>query len=176
MNSADSITPFEDLKSKLVSSYALTDWQRVNKILHHPALGDRRPTALMDAMLALLPDNEVPGKIFLGLFLERLPTEMREHLVTQDFKNPNDMALHADKLWDARKVNQDSFSASATITSPALNRDRDRRSSSPACHSQTPGPSSDMCFYHEKFGSLAEKCRAPCNFPGNARAGGRRRN
>ena len=100
MNSTDSSTPFEDLKSKLVSSYALTDWQQANKILHHPVLGDCRPTALMDVMLALLPEDEVPSKIFLGLFLERL-------LVTQDFKSPNDMALHADKLWDARKVNQD---------------------------------------------------------------------
>ena len=77
MNATSSSTPYEDLKAKLVSSYTLTRWQRINKLIHHPALGDRRPTALMDAMLALLPDDEVPGRLFLGLSLERLPVEMQ---------------------------------------------------------------------------------------------------
>ena len=84
MNSAaSSSTPYEDLKSKLVSSYTLSRWQRINKLIHHPALGDKRPTALMDAMLALMPDDEAPGSLFLGLFLERLPVEMRDHLVSK---------------------------------------------------------------------------------------------
>ena len=60
----------------------------MTKVIHHPALGDQRPTAMMDYMLALLPEDEVPGSLFLGLFLERLPVEMRDHLVAQDFKNP----------------------------------------------------------------------------------------
>ena len=97
-SSSTSSTPYEDLKSKLVASYTLSRWQRVSKVIHHPALGDRRPTALMDAMLALLPEDEVPGSLFLGLFLERLPVEMRDHLVAKDFKNPSEMALHADKI------------------------------------------------------------------------------
>ena len=70
---SSSSTPYEDLKAKLVSPYTLPCWQRVAKLIHHPGLGDGRPTALMDAMLALLPEDEVPGSLFLGLFLERLP-------------------------------------------------------------------------------------------------------
>ena len=35
----------------------------------------------MDIMLALLPEDKVPG----SLFLERLPVEMRDHLVAKDF-------------------------------------------------------------------------------------------
>ena len=89
-SNSSSSTPYEDLKAKLVSSYTLTRWQRVTKVIHHPALGDRRPTAMMDSMLALLPEDEVPGSLFLGLFLERLPVEMRDHLVAQDFKNPSE--------------------------------------------------------------------------------------
>ena len=58
MNSAaSSSTPYEDLKAKLVSSYTLLPWQRINKLIHHPALGDRLPTVLMDTMLALMPDD-----------------------------------------------------------------------------------------------------------------------
>ncbi len=67
-----SSTPYEDLKGKVVSLYTLLRWLRVNKLIHHPSLSDQRPTALMDPMLALLPDDEVPGSLFLGWFLERL--------------------------------------------------------------------------------------------------------
>ena len=46
-SAASSETPYEDLKAKLVSSYTLSRWQKVSKLIHHPGLGDRRPTALM---------------------------------------------------------------------------------------------------------------------------------
>ena len=83
-SAASSETPYEDLKAKLVSSYTLSSWQKVSKQIHHPGLGDRRPTALMDAMLALLPEDKKPGCLFQGLFRERLPVKMREHLVSRE--------------------------------------------------------------------------------------------
>jgi hypothetical protein len=177
-SSSTSSTPYEDLKAKLVSSYTLSRWQRVSKVIHHPALGDRRPTALMDAMLALLPEDEVPGSLFLGLFLERLPVEMRDHLVAKDFKNPSEMALHADKLWDARRAQSvDSSLLAAASTSPARARGRDRSDGSPVRRSQTPGPSgAGECYFHKRFGNSANNCRPPCSFQGNSRADGRRRN
>ena len=177
MNKALSSTPYEDLKAKLVSSYTLSRWQRINKLIHHPALGDRRPTALMDAMLALLPDDEVPGSLFLGLFLERLPVEMRDHLVANEFKTPSEMALHADKLWDARRTQTSDPLLAAAATSPSRARTRDRGSTSPSRRTQTLGPATPgECYFHKRFGSTANNCRPPCNFPGNARADGRRRN
>ena len=178
MNSAaSSSTPYEDLKAKLVSSYTLSRWQRINKLIHHPALGDRRPTALMDTMLALMPDDEVPGSLFLGLFLERLPVEMRDHLVSKEFKTPSEMALHADKLWDARRTQASDPLLAAAATSPSRARTQDRGSSSPSRRTQTPGPAAPgECYFHKRFGSSANNCRPPCNFPGNARADGRRRN
>lgn len=178
MNSgSSSSTPYEDLKSKLVSSYTLSRWQRVNKLIHHPALGDQRPTALMDAMLALLPENEAPGSLFLGLFLERLPVEMRDHLVSKEFKTPSKMVLHADKLWDARRAQTADSFLTAAATSPARSRTRDRGDSSPTRRNQTPGPAaSGECYFHKRFGVSANNCRPPCSFQGNARADGRRRN
>ena len=177
MNKALSSTPYEDLKAKLVSSYTLSRWQRINKLIHHPALGDRRPTALMDAMLALLPDDEVPGSLFLGLFLERLPVEMRDHLVANEFKTPSEMALHADKLWDARRTQTSDPLLAAAATSPSHARARERGSTSPSRRTQTPGPSTPgECYFHKRFGSSANSCRPPCIFPGNARADGKRKN
>ena len=170
---ASSSTPYEDLKAKLVSSYTLSRWQRINKLIHHPALGDRRPTALMDTMLALMPDGEVPGSLFLGLFLERLPVEMRDHLVFKEFKNPSEMALHADKLWDAHRTQASDPLLAAAATSTSCTRTRDRGDSSPTRQNQTPGPAApEECYLHKCFGSSANNCRPPCNFPGNARADG----
>ena len=178
-SAASSETPYEDLKAKLVSSYTLSRCQKVSKLIHHPGLGDRRPTALMDAMLALLPEDEKPGCLFQGLFLERLPVEMRDHLVSRDFKNPSDMALYADSLWDARKaIPTDHLlaAASTSSSSPSRGRAQDRRSPSPNRRSQTPGPSNSWCYFHKSFGPAANNCRPPCSFQGNARADGRKKN
>ena len=179
-STASSSTPYEDLKAKLVSSYTLSRWQRVAKLIHHPGLGDSRPTALMDAMLALLPEDEVPGSLFLGLFLERLPVEMRDHLVARKFETPSEMALHADLLWDARRTQStDPLLAAATSSpaSPSRARARERDSSSPNRRNQTPGPTNaGECYFHKRFGNSANNCRPPCSFQGNARADRRRRN
>ena len=147
-SSSTSSTPYEDLKAKLVASYTL------------------------------LPEDEVPGSLFLGLFLERLPVEMRDHLVAKDFKNPSEMALHADKLWDARRAQSvDSSLLTAASTSPSHAPGRDRSDGSPVCRSQTPGPSgAGECYFHKCFGNSANNCRPPRSFQGNSRADGRRRN
>ena len=39
-SAASSETPYKDLKAKLVSSYTLSRWQKVSKLIHHPGLGD----------------------------------------------------------------------------------------------------------------------------------------
>ena len=127
-SAAFSETPYKDLKAKLVSSYTLSSWQKVSKLIHHPGLGDRRPTALMDAMLVLLPEDEKPGCLFQGLFLERLHVEMRDHLVSREFKNPSEMALYADSLWDTRKaIPTDHLLAAASTSSfsPSCGRAQD---------------------------------------------------
>ena len=159
-SASSSTSPYEDLKAKLVSSYTLTRWQRVAKVIHHPALGDHCLTAMMDSMLALLPEDEVPGSLFLGLFLEHLPVEMRDHLVAQD------LALHADKLWDARRVQPvDPLLAAATFPSNSPSRSRGRGSLSPVRRSQTPGPTSAAeGYFHRRFGANANNSRPPCSF------------
>jgi hypothetical protein len=94
---------YERLKERLTSSYAKTRWQQAFALIKHPDLGDRRPSALMDEMLALLPTGaRSDDTIFLALFLLRLPTSMRDHLAAADHKTAADMAHHAHTIWDAR--------------------------------------------------------------------------
>jgi len=50
-----------------VSSYTFSRWQQVSKVIYHPGVGDCCPTALMNTMLALLPD-EVQAVYFWAYF------------------------------------------------------------------------------------------------------------
>jgi hypothetical protein len=49
---ADGEDIYERLKSRLLSSHGRSKWKLANQLLDHPALGDNRPSALMDSMLA----------------------------------------------------------------------------------------------------------------------------
>ncbi len=100
-------------------------------MIKHPDLGDRRPSALMDEMLALLTGARSDDTIFLALFLLRLPTSMRDHLAAADHKTAADMAHHADTIWDSRAGESAVTAVSAPVDavvshSPA--RDSRRRS------------------------------------------------
>ena len=66
---------------------------------------------------------DVPGSLFLGLFLERLQVEMRDHLDAREIKTPSEMALHADMFWDARRAQRADSIPAAAATSPAHAQD-----------------------------------------------------
>jgi hypothetical protein len=94
--------PYEQLEDKLTASFQKSPWQRTFVLLDMPDLGDCRPSVLMDAMLALLPEDVQPNRLFLALFLRHLPADMRDHLAAQDLKTSEAMAAAANRLYDAR--------------------------------------------------------------------------
>jgi hypothetical protein len=99
----NTLDAYEQLKARLTESYGKTKWQQVNTLLDMPPLGDRRPSHLMNEMLALLPTGEnKDGAIFLGIYLRKLPSTMRDHLAAANHNTAAAMAAHADVLWDAR--------------------------------------------------------------------------
>jgi hypothetical protein len=169
---ADGEDIYERLKSRLLSSHGRSKWKLANQLLDHPALGDNRPSALMDSMLAILPPGEQAGVVFLAMFLRRLPTDLRDHLAGKDFASPQQMAEHADTLWDARA------GASGSVSHVARSREslptRGRRRSpgrSPRGSQQTPGPGG-LCFYPHRFKARAHKCVPPCSWAENDVAAG----
>ena len=82
--------------------YSLSDFQRYQALQSLPLLSDQRPSELMDKMLMLLPEEEKPGFFFRGLFMDRLPADIRSHLLTESISDPRRMALRADELWTIR--------------------------------------------------------------------------
>ena len=182
-------TPYEDIKQLLLSSYTPTKWQLVDELLNYPAIGDRRPLALYTAMAARLPQGEPPGLLFQGLFLARLPADVRAHLVAGKYETPREMAEHADRLWDgtraslvaaARDHDDDDDASAPSGIRKVASRPRSP-SAPPRRRAPTPGPGPSpaprsLCWYHGRFGSDAQRCESPCSYQGNSRAGGRRRN
>ncbi len=172
---------YDQLKTLLITRYTKDRWTRAFELLELPDLGDRKPSDLMRQMLDLLPADDRPGTLFMAMFLLRLPSEMRAHLIAQDFKDCSLMAECADRLHSSRAAdNSDYGTAVNTGVAGRRRRDvspRDRRRRSPSrqrrSRQRTPGPQqnkSDVCFYHTAFGDKAKKCKPGCVWPGNGRA------
>jgi hypothetical protein len=161
---------FSDLKAQLLSGYTQTKWAWMYQLTHHPGLGDQRPSQLMDQMLALLSTGTKPDEVFMGLFMDILPVEMRAQLSLQDYESPRHLAAAADLIWDAR--------GPAATVPPAVNAVQEGRlpsgrgRGSRKNRGSTPGPGreSGLCFYHRRFAEKAHRCEPPCAWVGNALA------
>ena len=94
--------PYELLKTRLLQTYAPTDTALLTQLLAAVELGDRRPTDMMNTMLSQLPPDEPAGKLFLALYLQRLPAPLRERVAAKHFTDPQQLAEYADTLWEAQ--------------------------------------------------------------------------
>ncbi len=175
------------IKERLMGKFSLSKWSRCAAVVDHDQLGDRRPSALMDDMLALHPVGEKPNSLFLYVFLRKLPGDMMDLLTATDYATPRDLAAAADKLWDSRRsrgrpvcavdspsavaaISSSSRSPSPTSRRPAARRDNaNRNKSRPA----TPGPSG-YCRLHAKWGEDARQCYPPCSWTKNGQRTGRK--
>ena len=173
------VDPYQELRAKLLGSFQKSPWQLGFELLDMGDLGDRRPSVLMDAMLALPPPGCTPDYVFLCLFLRRLPADMRDQLAAQDIVDPAAMSLAANRIFDARQ--QPGFGPVSAVglgqrgrsPSPRDSRPRRPNQGRSSGRQQTPGPSGALCYYHERFGIKAHKCERPCSWTGNMPAAAR---
>jgi hypothetical protein len=120
----------------------------------------------------------------MAAFLLRLPADMIDHIISQDFKDCNKMAEYADKLYVRRRgntvaaVNHDSainaVSGGRRRESSPHNQRHRLRSHQGRSRRKTPRPykdDSDICYYHTTYGEQARKCKPGCQWvPGNGSA------
>lgn len=150
---------YEALKDRLVDTFSLSKRERASQLLHTRPLGDSKPSALMDEMLALIGDHP-PCLLFEQLFLERLPEDIRAQLVDAKIEDHRELARRADALWVVRDMGA---SANAIQKRPPIGRNP---------KANLPKVKQDnLCFYHRRFGEAAKKCQEPCNWSGNEQAG-----
>ena len=158
---------YDNLKQRLTDLFGLSRRQRVDQLLDiglH-SLSDRRPSQLMDEMLALLGLHK-PCMLFESIFLRCMPEDIRLQLATSSFDDLRAIAKTADEFWQAKEQSAVVF-ASNTLTKRSATRKPATTNSS----SETPARDRDVCFYHQRFGDAARKCVQPCAFAGNDRAG-----
>ena len=132
-------------------------------MLHFRLLGDSKPSALMDEMLALLSDH-TPCLLFEQLFLKRLPDDIRIQLVDGKIEDYRALARRVDDLWSSRDM--EPLTVSAVQRRPLATR---QQTISGTSRFDTPD-SNRLCYYHLTFGEAARQCKQPCNWSGNGKA------
>jgi len=117
--------PYQALKARLLDIYTPSPLDLVHRIMFAPELGGRRPSELMDSLLAALPPGEPAGILFKAHFLSRLPTDFRDLVAVHvaDYE-PVQLAALADQLWMARNARPAAAAAVApTATSSATKQE-----------------------------------------------------
>ena len=70
------LAKYAALKSQLLYNFSLSDAERADELFALNGLGARKPSQLMEHMLALLGDH-APGFLFAQLFLRQLPVAVK---------------------------------------------------------------------------------------------------
>lgn len=136
------------IKRALLDTYGLSRRERASKLLHFHSMGDRKPSEIMDEILSLLAGHK-PCFLAEQIFLEQLPEDIRLQLAESDFQDPREVARRADVMWLAKRE-------------PPVHQIH--------VHRVATEVSSELCWYHKKFGKKAKKCITPCNLSGNFQA------
>jgi hypothetical protein len=111
-------TAYDDIKNRLVASHQLTDFQKAEKLFQMPALGSRKPSDLMAAMLETCPRGEEKSNLFACIFLQRLLREFRVLLANVDHKDPKALSTRADELWALHDNPGTSTSSTVAVVQP----------------------------------------------------------
>lgn len=179
---------YQALKTALISAYADTEETKLRKLLTGLELGDDKPSHLLSRMRDL--GTACPDEMIKSLWLQRLPQNIQQVLAVGPTEIDR-LAVLADKVLDLNQNARSSIAAAQSAPATredrpsdvldaiaAVNRrldriehdrarDRSRASSrfrardrSYSGHRQS--PDNGLCYYHDRFGDRARKCRPPC--------------
>jgi len=174
-------TPYDDLRAHLLKVYTKSDYQKAKLLLELPQLGDSKPSELMNRMLSYIPadvDSSNPGFLFRAIFLERMPADIRTHLVSMKTESMTALADKADELYSSRVVTSfllDQESEDYTFRPEPVPVCAAGRGVADADSAPRFSPPASQCWYHATYGPSATKCRTPCSYRPPAGNGQRRR-
>jgi len=151
---------YTTLKNFLLSSFSLSEEERAMALLNMNNLGDKKPSELMDEMLALLGDHK-PCFLFKHIFLAQLPNTVRVPLAMSPTKDYRALAQEADRLLLATRDQGSTVMTAHQVAANVSSSKRIRKN----CNKQSQSiRNSTSCYFHRKFGSLARQCVQPCTF------------
>lgn len=185
---------YNTLKSRLIQELSDSENKQIRKLLSELQLGDDRPTHLLRKMRELA-GTSLKDDFLRTLFLQRLPAEMQS-ILSISSESLDNMAKMADKIAEVRSDTvagnlcavtgeraslpdsplNDMSALRAEVAalrqqiqrlSRERSRDRSRGRYFKSPHRRKENNARDFCYYHEKFGKNARKCRDPCSFSQN---------
>ena len=92
-------TPYTTIKDRLMETHVLSDSEKMELLFKLPSLGARKPSQLLTSMLDVCPAGEEKTKLFMFMFLQRLPKDLRLMMKEVEHGDPRTVAARADRLW-----------------------------------------------------------------------------
>lgn len=183
---------YNKLKRALIDNFSKSSTERIKQLLSDVTLGDRKPSKLLSWMKEQA-GNAVSDEFIKSLWMQRLPEIIRQ-ILSASKDNLNDLAVMADQIYNSTDNRFTTCSVEVSKKTPLealiakmdekldklntrLNRiesgaHKSRRDS--ATHSRSRSKNNnrsksndndtEICFYHERYGEDAKKCREPCAF------------
>ena len=155
--------PYTALKKQLTCKYQLTEHERAAAIFNIPALGNERPSYIMDRMLHLLVGCE-GDLLFRYHFISILPIYVKNTLALSTTTDLQQLALEADRIFLCGQPDNSTV-MSTTTDGSTTEVSRIQFNNSKYHTSRT------LCFFHERFRSRSKKCVQPCDWSLNYRQG-----
>lgn len=185
--------PYHKLKTALIACYSKSREAKLLQLLDGESLGDRTPSQHLRHLRSLVPD--INEEVLRARWLSHLPDQMRACLVAQRTAELQELGEAADRLHDVLRPSPGTHVAATSFanTQGAVPSDveqklvhitkcleklldsrrtteRKRFRSHTANRSRSVSPVSsagNTCWYHKKFGKLAQKCTPGCKLAGN---------
>ena len=181
---------YEKLKFELIRRLSASQDQKTRRLLEHEEIGDRKPSQFLRHLRGLA-GNVIPDDVLRPLWLARLPAFTQAILASQGSKSLDELADLADSIAEASPRAQVAETSADTplhllfrqlsvmqseiaelkasmqkeiseLRRPQGNRFRRSHSRHRSASRSRNRP--DICWYHSKFGSEAQKCTQPCNY------------
>lgn len=179
--------PYNALKERLIKQFAPTDSQKIKTLLEELTLGDSKPSDLLRKMRQL-SCAKVTDEFLQTLWLQRLPTTIHTVLATNT-STLDELAGLADSMFEVTQASSSIQEVNSTskykiddlfnvvhklegkIESLKKDFRRPYKSSRQKSRSRslTPAKASKssqkkLCFYHQRFGKKANRCKHPCSW------------
>lgn len=174
---------YKKLSERLISEFEDSEHQKIKKLLTDLQLGDERPSHLLRKMKEL-SGNLLNDDFLQNLWMQRMPAHIQTVLSASSEKL-DQLAVIADKVaevvqpsaicatsgtpLDTTKVTTDTLARqieelTRQVAELTHNRSRTPRFRNRSKSRSRKNSSSDICFYHTRFGDKARKCAQPCSY------------
>ena len=137
--------PYQNIREALIKENTLTENERIETLLHGVHLENNKPTEMLRKLKRLMSDDRPNIPLLTKLFMDKLPGEVQRLLAATGETELDVLTKRAETILATPVKDSKPLKDNRTYVQKSRN---------------------DLCFYHDKYGSNATKCHAPCNWQG----------